>query len=88
MARKKCTFKWQDKSLRLNGKTKVYVKMARLNCTVKWKDKSVRSKVAIVYLDGKSKCVHLNCICIFRWKDKSVRLNGKSKVNVLMARQK
>ena len=21
----KCTFKWQDKSLRLNGKTKVYV---------------------------------------------------------------
>ena len=25
MARKKCTFKWQDKSLRLNGKTKVYV---------------------------------------------------------------
>ena len=51
MARQKCTFngktkvnvtfKWQDKSLRLNGKTKVYVKMARLkrlngqdiNCT-------------------------------------------------------
>ena len=26
MARKKCTFKWQDKSVRLNGKTKVYVK--------------------------------------------------------------
>ena len=28
MARKsvqKCTFKWQDKSVRLNGKTKVYV---------------------------------------------------------------
>ena len=29
---KKCTFKWQDKSVRLNGKTKVYVKMARQNC--------------------------------------------------------
>ena len=40
MARKKCTFKWQDKSLRLNGKTKVYVKMARLNCTFKWIGKS------------------------------------------------
>ena len=40
MARKKCTFKWQDKSLRLNGKTKVYVKMARLNCTFKWQGKS------------------------------------------------
>ena len=51
-------------SLRLNGKTKVYVKMAILNCTFKWKDKSV----------------HLNCNCIFRWKDKSVRLNGKTKV--------
>ena len=25
----KCTFKWQDKSVRLNGKTKVYVLMAR-----------------------------------------------------------
>ena len=23
--RLKCTFKWQDKSVRLNGKTKVYV---------------------------------------------------------------
>ena len=23
--RQKCTFKWQDKSVRLNGKTKVYV---------------------------------------------------------------
>ena len=63
MARKKCTFKWQDKSLRLNGKTKVYVKMARLNCTFKWKDKSVR----------------LNCNCIFRrqrctfkWQDEKV----------------
>ena len=40
MARQKCTFKWQDKSLRLNGKTKVYVKMARLNCTFKWQGKS------------------------------------------------
>ena len=28
MARKKCTFKWQAKSLRLNGKTK---------CTFKWR---------------------------------------------------
>ena len=25
MARQKCTFKWQDKGVRLNGKTKVYV---------------------------------------------------------------
>ena len=54
MARQKCTFKWQDKSLRLNGKTKVYVKMARLNCTFKWQDKSVHL-IAIVYLDGKTK---------------------------------
>ena len=40
MARQKCTSKWPDKSLRLNGKTKVYVKMARLNCTFKWIGKS------------------------------------------------
>ena len=40
MARKKCTCKWQDKSLRLNGKEKVYGKMARLNCTFKWQGKS------------------------------------------------
>ena len=40
MARQKCSFKWQDKSLRINGKTKVYVKMARLNCTFKWQGKS------------------------------------------------
>ena len=40
MARQKCSFKWQDKSLRLKGKTKVYVKMARLNCTFKWQGKS------------------------------------------------
>ena len=40
MARQKCSFKWQDKSLRLNGKTKVYAKMARLNCTFKWQGKS------------------------------------------------
>ena len=39
MARQKCSFKWQDKSLRLNGKIKVYVKMARLNCTFKWQGK-------------------------------------------------
>ena len=48
MAREICTFKWQGKSVRLNGKTKVYVKMARLNCTFKWQDKSVR-------LNGKTK---------------------------------
>ena len=29
MARQKCTFKWKDKIVRLNGKAKVYVKMAR-----------------------------------------------------------
>ena len=39
MARQKCSFKWQDKSLSLNGKIKVYVKMARLNCTFKWQGK-------------------------------------------------
>ena len=27
-------------------------------------------------------------ICTFKWQGKSVRLNGKTKVNVLMARQK
>ena len=26
--------------------------------------------------------------CMFKWQGKSVRLNGKTKVNVLMARQK
>ena len=40
MARKKCTFKWQDKSLRLNGKTKVYVKMARQNYSVRLNGKA------------------------------------------------
>ena len=40
MEKQNCTFKWQDKSLRLNGKTKVYVKMARLNFTFKWHGKS------------------------------------------------
>ena len=39
MARQKFTFKWQDKSVRLNGRQK---------CTFKWKDKSVR-------LNGKTK---------------------------------
>ena len=29
MARQKCTFKWQDKSVRLNGRQK---------CTFKWQD--------------------------------------------------
>ena len=33
MARQKCTFKWQDKSVRLNGKKK---------CTFKWQEKCVR----------------------------------------------
>ena len=40
MARQKCKFKWQDKSVRLNGKTKLY--------TFKWQGKSVR-------LNGKTK---------------------------------
>ena len=40
MARQKWTCKWQDKGVRLNGKTKVYVKMARINCTFKWQGKS------------------------------------------------
>ena len=31
MARKKCTFKWQDKSVRLNGKTFKKDKSVRLN---------------------------------------------------------
>ena len=55
MARQKCTFKWQGlqakvnilnenvyKSVRLNGKTKVFT------AKVKWQDKSVR-------LNGKTK---------------------------------
>ena len=29
MARKKCTFKWKEKIVRLNGKAKVNVSMAR-----------------------------------------------------------
>ena len=41
MARQKCTFKWQDKSVR-------YVEMARQKCTFKWQGKSVR-------LNGKTK---------------------------------
>ena len=56
MARQKCSFKWQDKSLRLNGKTKVYVKMARLNCTFKWmKTKVFKWEDKSVHLDGKTK---------------------------------
>ena len=39
MARQKCTFKWKDKIVCLNGKTK---------CTFKWQGKSVR-------LNGKTK---------------------------------
>ena len=48
MARKNCTFKWQGKSDRFNGKTKVNVQMARQKCTFKWQDFSVR-------LNGKAK---------------------------------
>ena len=33
MARQKCTFKWKDKIVRLNGNAK---------CTFKWQDKSER----------------------------------------------
>ena len=42
MAREICTFKWQGKSVRLNGKAKVYVQMASQKFTFKWQDKSVR----------------------------------------------
>ena len=57
MAWQKCSFKWQDKRLRLNGKTKVYVKMARLNCTFKWQGKSehLDEIYKSVRLNGKSK---------------------------------
>ena len=48
MARQMSTFKLQDKSVRLNCKEKVYVKMAREMCTFKWQGKSVR-------LNGKPK---------------------------------
>ena len=48
MARQNCTFKLEDKSVRLNGRTKVYILMARRKCTFKWKDK-------IVCLNGKAK---------------------------------
>ena len=42
MARQKCTFKWQDKSVRLN---------ARQKCTFKWQGKVYKS----VRLNGKTK---------------------------------
>ena len=42
MARQKCSFKWKDKSVRLNAKAKVYVYMARQKCTYKLQGKSVR----------------------------------------------
>ena len=48
MERQICTFKWQGKSVRLNGKTNVNVLMARQKCTFKWQDYSVR-------LNGKAK---------------------------------
>ena len=38
MARQKCTFKWQDYNVRLNGKAKVFVQMARQKFTFKWQD--------------------------------------------------
>ena len=46
MARQKCTFKWKDKSVRLNGKTKLYVLARQMEQDEKYK--SVR-------LNGKSK---------------------------------
>ena len=48
MPMQKCTYKCPYKSVRLNGKTKVYLQMARKNCSFKWKDYSVP-------LDGKIK---------------------------------
>ena len=48
MERQNCTFKWQGKSVRLNGKTKLNVLLARQKCTCKWQDKRVR-------LNGKTK---------------------------------
>ena len=42
MKRLKCTFKWEHKSVRLNGKTNVYVQIAREKCTFKLQGKSVR----------------------------------------------
>ena len=38
MARQRCTLKWQDYSVRLNGKAKVFVSMARQKFTFKWQD--------------------------------------------------
>ena len=48
MERQNCSFKWQGKSVRLDGMTKVNVLMARQKCTFKWQDYSVR-------LNGKAK---------------------------------
>ena len=48
MGRQMFTFKWQGKSVRLNGKRNVYVEMARKKCTFKWQEKCVR-------LNGKEK---------------------------------
>ena len=36
-----CTFKWQGKGVRLNGKAKLDIQMKRQKCTIKWEDKSV-----------------------------------------------
>ena len=47
MERQNCTFKWQGKSVRLNGKTKVNVLMARQKWTCNWQDKSL-------HLNGKT----------------------------------
>ena len=44
MARQKCTFKWQDKSVRLNERQK---------CTFKWQEK-------YVHLNGKEKVIRVN----------------------------
>ena len=69
MARLKCMLKWQDKSVRLNGKTKL--------CTFKWQDKSVRlngkTNIYVQRLNGKTK-VRLN--------GKKCTFNGKTKVYV------
>ena len=49
-------------SVRLNGKTKVYVLMVRQKCT---------TKLQLYIQMERQKCT-------FKWEDKSVRLNGKT----------
>ena len=57
MARQKCTFKLQGKSVRLNGKAKVLVQMTRQKCTF---------KLQLCIQTEKQKCT-------FKWQDKGVR---------------